>query len=375
MIINASPVGIPKRCPYNLASNWECTDSWEAPQNIIIEKIRKGKMKTSITARLDEPITAGQNLIYCATVNLTWNVLSEFLNGQVKLGMRDFRPNATVDFLNRKTFTKEHLDKGCYLAYASLIRDGILDRIKTDLQQKFGESSRINLDPANYGPLDILAYSFLLKVLTFEKKFENLNEHLAFSGQLVDAFGLKKVRVDIEKKLKNQVYVLYYKNDNDFSIALQTQNQDVIILVKTPLLDSDTPASLLARSEASMGPSIGAWSRLQEGESLMIPKIEFDLEHHFKEMIGQSVIVNEKITDYYVGDAVQFIKFLLNEEGAKLRSEMAIHTRRCVMREEKKRQFIFDKPFLLYLKEKDSLPYFVTWVANAEILKPRIRGF
>ena len=325
--------------------------------------------KTLITARLNEIITPNQNLIYCATVNLTWNVLSEFLKGQVTFG----GPNATVDFLNRKTFTKDNLDENCYLAYASLIRDGILDRIKKDLKEKFNETSRINLDPANFSPSDILAYSFLLKVLAFEKKFENLSEHLTFSGQPVDAFGLLKVRRDTEKKLKNQVYILYYKNPDDFSISLRTQDQDIIVLVKTPLLDSDSLASILARSGTSIDHLAEDSYRLQEDETLIIPKIEFDLEHHFKEMIGQSIFVNEKVTDYFVADAVQFIKFLLNEEGAKLRSEMAIHCYKCMAFTPKKepRQFIFDKPFLLYLKEKDSPPYFVTWVANTEILKPK----
>jgi hypothetical protein len=37
LVINANHIGIPKRCPYNLESNWECTDSWEMPQNITVE--------------------------------------------------------------------------------------------------------------------------------------------------------------------------------------------------------------------------------------------------------------------------------------------------------------------------------------------------
>ena len=87
-------------------------------------------------------------------------------------------------------------------------------------------------------------------------------------------------------------------------------------------------------------------------------------------MIGQDLYVNGEHADYFIADAVQFIKFILNEEGAKLRSEMAIFAKRCISFSEKKpRQFIFDKPFLIYLKEKDSPLYFAAWVANTEILK------
>jgi hypothetical protein len=87
-------------------------------------------------------------------------------------------------------------------------------------------------------------------------------------------------------------------------------------------------------------------------------------------MIGQILHVSGKMSDYYIAYAVQFIKFLLNEEGAKLRSEMAIISRKCyVSYEEKPRQFIFDKPFLIYLKEEKKAPYFAAWVGNTEILK------
>jgi len=321
-------------------------------------------MKTLVTARLNEPITAGQNLIYCATVNLTWNELSDFMRGRVTF----WQPCETVDFLNKRSFTKDHLDNNCYLAYASLIQDGILDRIKKDLREKFGETSKVNLNPANFEPTDILAYSFLLKILTFEKKFENLNQYLYFNGTtLVKAFGINKVRIDIEKKLKNQVYVLYYKNYDDFAIALRTQSSDIIVLIKTA--PQRTIENIIKNTEALLDSTPHEGSRLQTNESLIIPKIEFDLEHHFREMIDQDIYVNGKITKYFIAESVQFIKFLLNEEGAKLRSEMAMLTKGMSHGEKMVRRFVFDKPFLIYLKEHTHAPYFAAWVANTEVLK------
>ena len=324
---------------------------------------------TRITARLNDTISQDENLIYCATVNLTWNELSEFMKGKVTFG----QPNETVDFLNRKSFTKDMLDEKCYLAYADLVENGIVNKIVKNLKEKFDETSKIDFNSLDLKPSDILAYSFLLKILTFEKKFEALGNHLYFSGELVDAFGIKKVNDDTEEKLKNQVYVLHYKNPDDFSVSLRTQSQNVIILVKTPTVDTIENIIELNETliEASLKTSLERPEfRLQKNESLMIPKIEFDLEHHFKEMIGQDLYVDGEHADYYIADAVQFIKFVLNEEGAKLRSEMAMFAKRCIsFNEPKPRQFIFDKPFLIYLKEKDSPLYFAAWVANTEILK------
>ena len=320
---------------------------------------------TRITARLNDTISPDENLIYCATVNLTWNELSEFMKGKITFG----KPDETVEFLNRKSFTKDMLDEKCYLAYADLVGNDIVNKIVKNLKEKFDEISKIDFNSLDLKPSDILAYSFLLKILTFEKKFEALDNHLHFSGELVDAFGIKKVNDGTEEKLKNQVYVLHYENPDDFSVSLRTQSQDVIILVKTPT--ADTIENIIKLNEILIEGSLEKPEfRLQKNESLMIPKIEFDLEHHFKEMIGQDLYVDGEHADYFIADAVQFIKFVLNEEGAKLRSEMAIFAKRCISFSEKKpRQFIFDKPFLIYLKEKDSPLYFAAWVANTEILK------
>lgn len=329
-------------------------------------------MSTTITARLNERIEYNENLIYCATVNLTWNELSEFMKGKVTFG----QPCESVDFLNRKSFTKDMLDEKCYIAYADLIENGILAKIIKNLKEKFNEISKIDLNPANFNPSDILAYSFLLKILTFEKKFENISDQLRFNNdtntkdELVDAFGLKKVREDVEHKLKNQVYIIDYTDENDFSIALKTESQDTIVLIMPPIVD--TMENIIKRNEDLVNKHSITYRgyRLQTNESLIIPKIEFDLEHHFKEMIGQALCVDDKISGYFIADAVQFIKFLLNEEGAKLRSEMAMIAKRCIsFNEEKPRQFVFNKPFLIYLKEENKPPYFAAWVGNTEILK------
>jgi hypothetical protein len=207
------------------------------------------------------------------------------MKGQVTFN----QPNETVDFLNKKSFTKEMLDKGCYLAYADRVGNGVVDRIVKNLKEKFGETSRI--DFSNLQPSDILAYSFLLKVLTFANKFENLDEHLYFDGTLVKAFGLEKVRAG--NKLLDQVYVLYYDDPMNFSIALKTEIDDVIVLTQTP--SQGSMGEIISRCEDVFGSGYHSskhGGRLQPNESLMIPKLEFDLEHHFKELIGQEALVN-----------------------------------------------------------------------------------
>jgi hypothetical protein len=325
---------------------------------------------TLITARLDHPIQIDQNLIYCSTVNLTWNELSALLDGMVTFT----RPCQSVDFLNRRSFTKGDLDERCYLAYADFISGGILSRIPKDLKEKFDEVSRLNLDPANFQPDDILAYSFLLKVLKFEKKFEEVEGSQFYTpgiivGEAIKTFGIKKADGG-NRDVCQQVRIYQYNDPDNFIISLDTDKGDLLVLAKMQY----QPGTLENGSETVDKQVRDCWrpASPRENERLVVPKLDFDLEHHFEEMIGQELLVNEKRVDYFIKDAVQFIKFSLDETGAKLRSEMAMYGVRCCSMTdfETPRFFIFDKPFLIYLKEKPNLPpYFMAWVGNTEIMK------
>jgi hypothetical protein len=77
------------------------------------------------------------------------------------------------------------------------------------------------------------------------------------------------------------------------------------------------------------------------------------------------------LTNRFQTDAVQFIKFFLNEEGAVLRSEAAIHCLRCLsFNVNRPRRMIFDGPFLIYIKEKpDYPPYFAAWITNTDYME------
>ena len=62
-------------------------------------------------------------------------------------------------------------------------------------------------------------------------------------------------------------------------------------------------------------------------------------------------------------EAKQGIKFKLDRCGAMLESEATIMVASIP------RYFIFNRPFLIYMKKRDcEQPFFVMWVDNAELL-------
>lgn len=93
--------------------------------------------------------------------------------------------------------------------------------------------------------------------------------------------------------------------------------------------------------------------------------IDFDVTHHFTEIIGK-YFLNSSMSDYFIGDAIQLVKFSLDEKGMKLRSEAAMMVSRGISFGV--RHLYFNKPFLLYVKEPSGKPYFALWIANTDLL-------
>ena len=185
----------------------------------------------------------------------------------------------------------------------------------------------------------------------------------------VKAFGVESLSYGKERdeKLSAQVTVLYYKNRDDFALSFTSKSpDDEIILAKV------SPASTLLETYQKVSTGHDpAPTHLEYGETLRVPKLDFDLTHHFSELENRGIL-NEGWEKWFIKDAEQQIMFKLDEKGAILKSRSFLH---ATMKAEapaptrEPRQFIFDKPFLIVLKQKKGhLPYFCMWVNNAELL-------
>jgi hypothetical protein len=315
---------------------------------------------TKIVAHLCEQLIPSENQVYCSTMQLAWNELSEYVGGKITFDTdnQGNKTALTLRELNKKTFSKEHLDEKSYLAVAGLVSDGILSRIQKGLQDKFKDTTKIDFSGVH--PTDIIAYAYLLKNLMFMQKFDEI-EDLSFDGIPVKAFGTI-VRRDSPHKLLNQVRVLHYKDPTEFTLSFKTQSEDIMVMAMLK------PESTLEETLAAV--NIGAHEHLIEKDELKVPKLSFDLEHRFSELQNRQVFINGAVSDRFIAEAIQLIKFELNEFGAKLRSEAAITMRKCsAFIPAKPREFIYDKPFLIYLKHhEDAPPYFVAWVGDTDFM-------
>jgi hypothetical protein len=254
---------------------------------------------------------------------------------------------------------------------------GIVEEIRRAQARKFPQATLGVPDPP--AETVIYAYAYLEKTLPFREAFDRLEKPLQFkSGDTetpVAAFGIEEFGGGSERSdvLGDQVTILDYRSDDDFVVRLNTKSKkDVLILAKLEpkATLSDTIRAAQERIRTS---SLREYDRmLLSMESVIVPIIEINVERVYDELAGKNVL-NPGWTGLYVADARQGVRFRLNERGARLASTAVVPVASALPPEP--RRFIFDKPFLVCLNEREAeAPYFALWVETAEVLEPYAPG-
>lgn len=328
----------------------------------------KDLKSTTITAQMEESIKSGRNLIFCSTFQLAWNELTGKI---IKGDLHMVKEPPLVAILNkmRKIITGKDLSEKSYLAMVGFGRDNIVGKINQALTRKFGKEAwlvkeKLNLD-------DILAYSFLMKNLKFKVMFDDSPAGMSFRPEtgagMVKAFGIKSFDAKDEKmqKLSKQVDVLYYDGGKgEFAVRLNSESDgDELVLARI-----NPGENLMKTYQKAAGLSVNKAGKLVQNDILWIPEINFFIEHSYQELLNKKLL-NKGFGDYFISKALQTTKFKLDKTGAYLKSKAVIVVTRSAARPRNVRRFIFNQPFLLYMKEKNAKnPYFVMWIDNPEVL-------
>ena len=316
--------------------------------------------RTIITPHLEQRIASGTNVLWCNTFQLAWNEFCDLTGGPIVMES----PPPIVPVLNKRTASKEDLDEASYVAMAGLASEGIYEKIRKELEEKFkGQASPDLLDatPEMYW----VAYAYLFKELPFRWAFTRWHGNLIFMGYRVDSFGIGQLldRQRGEVRMASQVDILDHRNNDDLIIELKTQaEEDRSILAKIP-------------PEATLGETISAVEkRIQEAKptkmermaDLYVPVLNFDVLRKYPELYNRPIrTADNRIDGTSIVVAAQTVRFRLDERGAVLKSE-AIDVSGLT-----ERNLVFDKPFLILLKRREAKrPYFALWVGNAELLVP-----
>lgn len=356
------PLGL-SNCGKGTGNQSATVPSRHSPQEaVFIDKIPDSQ----ITAVLDQELSPGRNLIWCATMQLAWNEMCDsVLEGPAKL---EGDPPLQVK-LNKREANESDLDAPSYVAMAGSGKDKIVEKINGELKRKFGAGAH-QVD-IRLTERDVLAYSYLLKNLSFEWAFEVQTDELSWKGKAgsgtpLRTFGLKKIKSSKEKhaRLLRQVRIHQYLSTSDFIIELLfTERQDrlFLALVDPKATLKETVESVRSRIDPKGG------FRLSDGDCLLVPCLGFHVWKNFKEIESKRVL-NPDQSGFVLTHARQRIRFDLNETGASLESEAVIESKSEESQVEPK-HLVFDRPFLVLMQRRDAkAPYLAIWVGNPELL-------
>ena len=315
--------------------------------------------RTTFAAHTRVPIEPGKNVIWCATFQLAWDAIADAVGGG-RLDLGAPAPAAEVAELNRRTFPHADLDPRSSVCVGGLVREGVLDRIRTEMGAKFPSEP---IPPISAGPEDAVGFSYLAKDLAFEFPFEDRAQPMRFAGgtKYVRAFGLEEDAkgVAAERALGQIVWHGTPKGEafNNVTELLLASRDDRLLLARMP-----APATLEDAWQAvARTLAVGTSQVLKpDGQDLAIPMIDFDATHRFTQFVGVPI---GGTAGGSLREATQRLRFRLDKTGAVVRSD-AEFVGYLGMDD-----YQFDVPMLLALLQKGAVhPYLLLWLGNDDFL-------
>jgi hypothetical protein len=300
-------------------------------------------------------IVRGRNNVYCATFKLAWD--------QAEAGglAADAGESPFIEGLRLLRFHESDLSSDCFTVLCDTP-----EACMAAVSESFpGADAMLPKEIPSGTPV---AFAYLRKELPFREAFDRLDDPLEFGNgpdtTQVSVFGNEDFQEYSERMTlhRRQITVVDYQDKDDFVIRLNTMSEDdAVVLAKVPPNETLHRTVRAVQSRVRNGYSEQhERSKIQDGEAFVIPVVSLHLLRKYPELAGESA-------DQWL--AVQMIHFRLDEQGAMLESSALYAS----LGDEAPRRFVIDRPFLIYLQQRDSKePYLAVWVENAEVLEEMV---
>lgn len=335
---------------------------------IFRNKMKREKENRNITIVPTLKDEIDENAIWCATFKLVWN------DFQYEILKNDFEIEETNQSLNNlisDTLGEEVLSKEDYYKIAAQATVDLKRRIEEELDLKFNEKSEM-LDNIKFDKdeknANILLYTILKKTFWFEHKFCELAKgSFGNSESIVEYFGLDNNSSE-KKDIMNQIKVLFYNSNTDFSVKLNTKSKDNIILYRTNDSNNfeNTFNTIIQKSNNNLN------NNFNYMDTLRIPNLSFNVLKNYDEVRNKIFKRKMDKEEYSISEAMQLIKFKLDKTGGEVKSEAYISARigAAYIPDEKipePRNFNFDDTFYLFLiEEGKEKPYMAIRIQDIE---------
>ena len=287
--------------------------------------------------------------VWVASFQLVWN---DFINKIVFNPIR-FRTGTPISVyeLNKQAFDDDDLSENSYYKTCGKVTKNTKKQIAKAIKKKFKETSdlleKLDLTPRN----DMLfVYAMLKKDFEFINDFDKFEKSLFGEDQITEYFGINGTS---RKALDNGVKVLFYNSSEDFAVLLATNGNDEVYLFRNP---ANKPFNILYEDMLKKEFLYKGDRKFNNVDELKVPNIKFFEEKSFDELTNKRIMG----TNLVINQAMETIKFNMNNKGVKLKSEAAVTVMTMSLQPEiEPSNFYFDDTFVIFLKEKNKKsPYF-----------------
>jgi hypothetical protein len=331
----------------------------------------KGLKQSVIISTLDTPIPEGKNVIWCASFQMAWDHLKKDVIGEP---VRVANAEVVADRLNKAMVKDADLPDGSYYAAAGFTKDGIAERIRREMKERF-QKEPMDLNDKEAA---ILAYAYLRASVPFTLPFFDNDQEFLFTDERgqktsVSSFGLRQKDESKYRDLRNQVEVLYLQRGEKwgqpptaFALDLcRDSKPNQVILACIPRKGTIQATLTDVEQKITEGRPEEYERRLGSISTLLVPNLNWEISHHFAELeSADRQLLNAKFKGLWIDKALQTIDFRLDRSGVELQSEAALSAKSASAP-----NFCFDRPFLIVVKKRNAEhPFFVMWVDNAELL-------
>lgn len=290
-----------------------------------------------------------QDRVWVGSFQLVWN---DFINKIIfnPVRFREGMPQSVIE-LNKQLFSTDDLSEKSYYKYAGRVTKKTKKTIAKSIKKKFKETSDL-LDKLDLTPRNdmIIVYAMLKKNFEFIHEFDKLGSSLFKQEQPAEFFGISGTS---KKALDSGVQVLFYNSPEDFAVMLLTKDDDEVYLYKNSANKAFNYlyADMLKKEKMYTGDKT-----FNNVDELKVPNLKINVEKAFEELTGRRIMG----TNYVINQALQTVKFDMNNKGVKLKSEAAMTVMTTSLQPEvEPRMFYFDDTFVVFLKEKEKKnPYF-----------------
>ena len=316
---------------------------------------------TVVPTMLDK-ITADSS--WCGSFQLVWN---DMKNEVVKQDIVFDPQEEMAANLNMEQFTDKMISKEYYYKKYGLKTLELKDEIERGIKSKFNHTSNImgNFDWSDKGLNDpndpfldrYFFYAMLYRKFEYLTEFDKLDKgKFGSKHDGIEYFGIDR---NTSRLAKNQITVLYYNSKDDFAIEIHTKSNDVVIFCKNPQGGNfkEIYDNMNRKSKEYTGDKY-----FKNIDEFKAPNLAFNVIREYTELQGKRFKTAYKEDEDWEGEitqAIQTIKFSLNEIGGEIISEVAINIMVAQAAIVKPRFFHVDDTFAIFLKENGQpLPYF-----------------